>query len=75
MIATWVGLSKYGGYIGMFDWATVWPGFTVIMKFLGYFGIAVVVIILVVIPQLQYKKDPDGYFLVVEDYDAYAARK
>ncbi|GFH42441.1 PTS ascorbate transporter subunit IIC [Lactococcus hodotermopsidis] len=75
LIASWVGLSKYGGYLGMFDWATVWPGFTVIMKLLGYVGIVIVVLILVVIPQLQYRRDPEGYFLVVEDYDAYAERK
>ena len=59
----------------MFDWATIWPGFTIVMKLLGYVGIAVVVLILVVIPQLQYRRDPEGYFLVVEDYDAYAERK
>lgn len=75
LIASWVGLSKFGGYIGMFDWATIWPGFTIVMKLLGYVGIAVVVLILVVIPQLQYRRDPEGYFLVVEDYDAYAERK
>ena len=33
-IATWVGMASYGGYLGMFDWATVWPFFTVIMKYL-----------------------------------------
>ena len=68
-IATWVGLAQYGGYIGMFDWATVWPFFTVLMKFAGYIGIVLVVVILVVIPQLQYRADPDGYFLKAEDYD------
>lgn len=69
LIATWVGLAQYGGYIGMFDWATVWPFFTVLMKYAGYIGIAIVVIILVIIPQIQYKADPEGYFLVVEDYE------
>ena len=69
LIATWVGLAQYGGYIGMFDWATVWPFFTVLMKYAGYIGIGIVVIILVIIPQIQYKADPEGYFLVVEDYE------
>ncbi|MEY8585102.1 PTS ascorbate transporter subunit IIC [Ligilactobacillus animalis] len=68
-IATWVGLAQYGGYIGMFDWATVWPFFTVLMKYAGYVGIALVVLILVLIPQLQYRADPEGYFLKAEDYD------
>ncbi|TDW19812.1 PTS system IIC component (L-Asc family) [Breznakia blatticola] len=71
LIATWVGLAQYGGYLGMFDWATVWPMFTVIMKFLGYVGIAAVAIILLAIPQLQYRKRKDTYFLITDDYDAY----
>lgn len=75
LIASWVGLAQYGGYLGMFDWATVWPFFTVLMKFLGYFGIAAVVIILLAIPQLQYRNDPDGYFLIVDDYDEYVRQK
>ena len=69
LIATWVGLAQYGGYIGMFDWATVWPFFTVLMKYAGYVGIGLVVLILVIIPQLQYRADPEGYFLKAEDYD------
>ena len=53
----------------MFDWATVWPFFTILMKYAGYVGIALVVLILVLIPQLQYRADPEGYFLKAEDYD------
>ena len=75
LFATWIGMSTYGGYIGMFDWATAWPLFTVVMKVLGYAGIAVVVIGLLAIPQLQYRKNPDGYFLIVEDYDTYAEKQ
>ncbi len=37
--------------------------------------IAVVVIGLLAIPQLQYRKNPDGYFLIVEDYDTYAEKQ
>lgn len=47
----------------------------VIMKFLGYFGIALIVILMLLIPQLQYRKDPKGYFLIVEDYDEYIKQK
>ncbi|KAA9297495.1 MULTISPECIES: PTS ascorbate transporter subunit IIC [Aerococcus] len=71
LFASWIGLSTYGGYLGMLDWATVWPGFTIIMKFLGYAGIAVVIAILFAIPQLQYRKNPEGYFMEVEDYEQY----
>lgn len=71
LIAGFVGLAAYGGYLGMFDWATVWPMATVLMKYLGYFGVALIVVILLAIPQLQYRKHKDTYFLITEDYDAY----
>ncbi|MEG0330264.1 MAG: PTS ascorbate transporter subunit IIC [Longicatena sp.] len=74
IFASWVGLATYGGYLGMFDWVTVWPFFTVLMKFLGYFGVALVAIILLAIPQLQYRKHKDTYFLVTEDYEAYVEK-
>lgn len=71
LIATSVGLAQYGGYLGMFDWATVWPAFTYIMKFIGVAGIALVAIILIAIPQLQYRANPKTYFLITEDYSKY----
>lgn len=71
LIAAFIGLSQYGGYIGMFDWATVWPIMTLMMKYLGYIGIGLVVVILLAIPQLQYRANPKGYFLIAEDYDEY----
>ncbi len=73
LIATWVGLSSLGGYIGMFDWATVWPVFTVLMKYLGFAGVGIIVVGMLAIPQLQYRKNKDTYFLITEDYDAYKA--
>lgn len=74
LIATWVGLSQFGGYLGMTDWATVWPIFTVIMKYSGFIGVGIVALILIIIPQLQYRSNPEGYFLIVENYDEYAER-
>lgn len=74
LIAAFIGLSQYGGYIGMFDWATVWPVMTILMKYLGYFGVALVVILLLAIPQFQYRANPEGYFLIAEDYDAYVKK-
>lgn len=77
LIVSWVQMAAFGGYLGMFDWVTVWPIFTVIMKYLGYFGIAAVALILIAIPQIQYHmapKDENGksaYFLEVEDWDTY----
>ena len=75
LIAGWVGMAQYGGYLGMFDWATVWPIMTVIMKYLGYAGIAVVAIALLAIPQIEYRMDKKGYFLITEDYEAYKEYK
>jgi PTS system ascorbate-specific IIC component len=74
-IASWVGMATYGGYLGMFDWATVWPFFTVLMKYLSYGGVAIIVILLVLIPQLQYRSDKENYFLVTEDYEQYKLNK
>jgi PTS system ascorbate-specific IIC component len=71
LISGWVGLAQYGGYLGMFDWDTVWPIFTVLMKYLGYIGVAIVVVVLLALPQIEYRQDPEGYFLITEDYDAY----
>jgi hypothetical protein len=71
LISGWVGLASYGGYLGMFDWDTVWPIFTVLMKYLGYIGVAIVVVVLLALPQIEYRQDPEGYFLITEDYDAY----
>ena len=75
LIAGWVSMAAYGGYLGMWDWAVVWPVMTVVMKYLSYVGVAIVAIILLAIPQLQYRKDKEGYFLITEDYEAYKELK
>ena len=59
----------------MWDWAVVWPVMTGVMKFLSYAGVALVAILLLAIPQIQYLKDKKGYFLITEDYEAYKALK
>ena len=71
LIAGAVGLAANGGYLGMWDWAVVWPIFTVIMKYAGFIGLAIILVALILIPQLQYRSHPDTYFLCVEDYEAY----
>lgn len=71
LIAGWVGMAAYGGYVGMWDWAVVWPVMTGVMKFLSYAGIVIVVIGLAIIPQIQYRLDKKGYFKMTEDYEEY----
>lgn len=75
IIAGWVGMAAYGGYLGMWDWAVIWPVMTAAMKFLSYAGIAIVVIALLAIPQIQYRMDKEGYFLMTEDYEKYKELK
>ena len=75
LIAGWVGMAAYGGYLGMWDWAVVWPVMTGVMKFLSYAGVAIVFAALIAIPQIQYKKDKKGYFLITENYEAYKELK
>lgn len=75
LIAGWVGMAAYGGYLGMWDWAVIWPLLTTILKFLGYIGIPLVVILLLAIPQIQYMLDKEGYFKITEDYESYKQLK
>ena len=75
IIAGWVGMAAYGGYLGMWDWAVVWPVMTAVMKFLSYAGVLIVVVVLLAIPQIQYRKDKKGYFLITENYEAYKELK
>jgi ascorbate PTS system EIIC component len=62
------GLASYGGYLGMWDWAVVWPVMTVLMKYLGYVGLILCIAGLIAIPQIQYRKHKETYFLEVEDW-------
>ncbi len=66
------GMQSFGGWIGNFDWDTMWPVIGVLMKNLQYVGVALVVVAMLVIPQLQYHRNKKNYFLIIEDYEAYA---
>lgn len=68
-------MAAYGGYVGMWDWAVVWPVMTAVMKFLSYAGIVIVAVVLIAIPQIQYRLDKEGYFKMTEDYEAYKEMK
>lgn len=74
-IATWVGLVNYGGYLGMWDWAVLWSSFTLVMKFLGFAGLGLVVAFLIALPQIQYRRDKEHYFLIISDYEEYKRQK
>ncbi|MHC1749637.1 MAG: PTS ascorbate transporter subunit IIC [Cellulosilyticaceae bacterium] len=69
--AYYFGLSQYGGWHGNFDFATVWPVIGVLMNQFKYVGAAVVIVALLAIPQIQYRKNKKHYFNIAEDYEAY----
>ena len=78
LIAQFVGLAAYGGYLGMWDWAVVWPVFTYFLHFMaaygdivGYVGVGIIVVGMLAIPQIQYARHKDTYFLITDDYAAY----
>ncbi|MBP2653434.1 MAG: system Galactitol-specific component [Firmicutes bacterium] len=64
-LAAWYfELYKYGGWHGNIDWDTIWPIFGVLFKNLAIPGVVVVIVLMLVIPQLQYwrSKDKEQYF-------------
>ena len=68
-------MAAYGGYLGMWDWAVVWPVFTVVMKYLATQVLRSYLLLCWQFPQIQYRKDKEGYFLMTEDYEAYKELK
>ena len=66
---------QYGGWHGNFDMSTVWLVGGLLQKYAGIVGYVICILALLAIPQLQYRKDPEHYFQVVEDWDAYKAAK
>ena len=63
--------GMFGGGHGNFDWDTVWPFIGVVMNNFQYVGVAVIVVLLLAIPQIIYHRNKDTYFLIAEDFDAY----
>ena len=55
-------LYQYGGWIGMFDEDTIWLTFGVIMKYLSIPGIVLMIAAMLVVPQLQYRRNKEKYF-------------
>lgn len=64
---------QYGGYHGNFDIDTIWLMGGAAIKYLGWIGYGLCIVVLLAIPQLQYRRDPKNYFTCTEDYEAYKA--
>lgn len=67
--------AQYGGYHGNFDIDTIWLLGGASIKYLGWAGYILCIVVLLAIPQLQYRKDPKNYFTCTEDYEAYKAAR
>ena len=55
------------GWMGMFDWATLWAGTTILSKWAGIALPIVMIPLMLIIPQLQYKRHKDTYFTTMRD--------
>ncbi|MFV0551459.1 MAG: PTS ascorbate transporter subunit IIC [Anaerorhabdus sp.] len=60
------GMSTFGGYVGNFDWATLWPTMGVVIKYLAIPGVIICTLGMLVIPQLQYRNNKKEYFDLAE---------
>lgn len=63
--------ATYGGWYGNFDFEFFWPWAGISFKTLGYIGIALVMVVLLIIPQLQYRRNKEGYFIINTEWDEY----
>lgn len=62
-----VGPEQVIGWMGMFDWATLFAGTTILSKYLGIIVPIVLIPALLIIPQLQYKRHKETYFTTMRD--------
>ncbi|MCF8019708.1 MAG: PTS transporter subunit IIC [Vallitaleaceae bacterium] len=63
-----VGPPEVIGWMGMFDWATLFAGTTILSKYLGILVPIILIPLLLIIPQLQYKRHAETYFTTMRDY-------
>ena len=63
-VTVWlVELVPYGGWHGTTDFSTVWLGISALLKWLGLPGAIIAIILMLLIPQIQYaKSDKENYF-------------
>ena len=62
-----VGPEQVIGWMGMFDWATLWAGTVLLSDVAGIIVPIVLIPLLLVIPQLQYRRHKDTYFTTMRD--------
>lgn len=58
-----VQLVQYGGWHGTIDFSTVWLAISALLDFLGLPGAIIAIVIMLIVPQIQYaKSDKKTYF-------------
>jgi PTS system ascorbate-specific IIC component len=60
------GLVKFGGYVGNFDWASLWIVIGLMIDKFAIPGIVISILAMLVIPQLQARGKGEKYFAVAE---------
>lgn len=55
-------LYKYGGWNGNFDWSTLWLAFGALIQLTPVTGSIICIIIMLIIPQFQYKFNKENYW-------------
>jgi len=67
-------LYKYGGWHGNIDWDTLWPLIGVIMKNLAVPGLILAVVLMLIIPQIQYRNsNKEHYFKMMDEESGFGA--
>ena len=62
-----VGPEQVIGWMGMFDWATLFMGITIGSSVLGYIMPIIMIPLMLIIPQLQYRRHQETYFTTMRD--------
>lgn len=62
-----VGPEQIIGWMGMFDWATLFMGITLGADALGIIVPIIMIPLLLIIPQLQYRRHKETYFTTMRD--------
>ncbi|AIO19219.1 Ascorbate-specific permease IIC component UlaA [Candidatus Izimaplasma bacterium HR1] len=55
------------GWMGMFDWATVWAGTVLLTDMIGIIVPIVLIPLMLIIPQLQYRRHKETYFTTMRE--------
>ena len=71
-LGCWImGFTQYGGAGMNFDAALTFGVYGALWKHLGWIGFAIVIIVLLAIPQIQYYTHKDTYWLASKDWEKY----